>query len=108
MAPEFKVLNLHHLKKPRNLLAALAFSSILPEVHLDCFRSPLLFPPGVPATFAFSSIQLRVHMGNSHSPIFSAPPVLVNISEPEKRLINGSGLLIYSVNRFHFDALPYP
>jgi len=108
MAPELKVLHLHHLKKPRNFLAALAFSPIRPEVHLDCLCSPVFFPPGVQATVAFSSIQRRVHMSNSHPPIFSAPAVMKNISEPEKRLINGSGLLIYSVNRFHFDALPYP
>lgn len=93
-------------KKPRNHLTALTFSSILPAAQLDDFRSPFSFPPAVLATFTLSSIQRRIHIGNSHSPIFSAAPVLVNISEPEKRLINGSGLLIYSVNGFHFNCLP--
>jgi len=46
-------------------------------------------------------------MSHAHPPVFSASPVLINISEPEKRLINGSGLLVYSVNRFHFDSLLY-
>jgi hypothetical protein len=46
-------------------------------------------------------------MGDSHSPVFAAAPVLVDISEPEKRLINDSWLLIDSVNGFHLDALRY-
>jgi hypothetical protein len=93
-------------KKPRNHFATLTFSSILPVAQLDDFRSPIFSAPAVLATFALSSIQRRIHIGNSHSPIFSAAPVLVNISEPEKRLINGSGLLIYPVNGFHFNCPP--
>jgi hypothetical protein len=93
-------------KKPRNHFATLTFSSVLPVAQLDDFRSPIFSAPAVLATFALSSIQRRIHIGNSHSPIFSAAPVLVNISEPEKRLINGSGLLIYPVNGFHFNCPP--
>jgi hypothetical protein len=46
----------------------------------------------------------RVHMGHAHSPVFSAPPVLIHISKPEKRLIDSRGLFVYSVNRFHFGT----
>ena len=70
------------------------------------FYAPLLFAPAVLAAFAFSPVQRRIHIGDSHSPVFSAPAVLENISKPQKRLIHGSRLLVYSVNRFHFDVPP--
>jgi hypothetical protein len=91
-------------KKPCNLLAALAFSSIPLRVQTGGFHSPVFCPPAVHAALAFSSIQRGVHTGDPHSPVFSAPPVLIHISEPEKRLINGSRLFVYSINRFHFDS----
>jgi hypothetical protein len=68
------------------------------------FRSPLCYTPAIFAAFAFSSVQRRVHMGHAHSPVFSAPPVLIHISKPEKRLIDSRGLFVYSVNRFHFGT----
>jgi hypothetical protein len=67
MAPQFMVLNFHHLKSHAIFLR----------------RSP--------------SIQRRIHMGDSQSPVFSASPVLIHISQPEKRLVNGGWLLVYSV-----------
>jgi hypothetical protein len=84
-------------KKPRNLSAALALSSIRPGIRMDGCRSPVSSAPVVFAALAFSSIQRRIHMGDSQSPVFSASPVLIHISQPEKRLVNGGWLLVYSV-----------
>ena len=85
-------------KKPGNLVAALAFSSILLQAPMGGLHSPVFFAPVVFAPFAFSPIQRRVHKGHAHSPVFSAPAILIHMSEPERRLIDGSRLLVYSVN----------
>jgi hypothetical protein len=95
------------LKKPCKHVAALTFPPIMLRIQMGGFQSSVFLPPVVLAAFAFSPVQRRVHIRDSHAPVFSAPAVLKHISEPEKRLINGGRLLIYSVNRFHFDFSLY-
>jgi hypothetical protein len=62
------------------------------------FHSSFFFPPAVLAAFTLSPIERRIHMRDSHSPVFSAPAVLEHISQPQKRLVNGRRLLVYSIN----------
>jgi hypothetical protein len=108
MTPEFKELNLHHLKSHKTLLRRSPFLlSCLKFFWIATARrsfSRLVFWRRSP----FLLSRAEAHVADSHSPIFFAAPILEKISESENRLINGSELLIDSVNRFHFDCLLYP
>ncbi len=61
-------------------------------IRLRPDRLHTIFP-----TLTFSSIQRRVHIGRASAPVFPTSSVLKHVSKPEKRLIYGSRLLIYSI-----------
>ena len=59
------------------------------------------------AALPFSSIHCRIHTGDAPAPVLSTATVLIHVSEPEKRLIDSSRLLVDSVNRFHLALPPF-
>jgi hypothetical protein len=94
------------LEKPSYLPAAFAFSAIQGGRQATGGLSPFFFPPGVSAALPFSSIHCGIHTGKTPAPVFAATPVLIHMSESEKRLIHRRRLLVNSVNRFHMALSP--
>jgi hypothetical protein len=94
------------LEKPSYFFAAFVFSAFHRGHQAVGSLSPFFFPPGVPAALPFSSIHCGIHTGETHAPVFAATPVLIHMSESEKRLIDGRRLLVNSVKRFHIALSP--
>ena len=69
---------------------------------LQAMKDKRISLPAVLSTLPFSSIKLGVHASYSNAPVFSAPAVLIDVSEPQKWLVDDGGLFVYSINRFHF------
>jgi hypothetical protein len=76
------------LEKPSYLSAAFTFSAFQGGHQIVGGLSPFFVPPGVPAALPFSSIHCGIHTGETHAPVFAAAPVLIHMSESEKRLIH--------------------